>query len=1019
MFRPVILFVLFSVLTRAQSAGFRWIRQLGGLAGQAIVGLATDSGGNTYVAGNTTSLDFPVRGAVQPHPAGSGLYRVDGPGGNWQNLYQSGVTTAWTVATDPRDPNRVYAGTPTAILRSRDQGGSWTTIATPGVRINAISVDPTDSGVLYAATSGPGILKSNDDGVTWAPINNGIPVADIPATGAGGRFAYGVWPDPNHPGVLFASVFQSALLRSSDGGASWTAISSPALYSPLPSYNAAHVAFDPFRAGTVYASDSVRAAVSTDEGVTWTPLTPVDSSGGQPDPILPDPKREGVLYGATRDGTVWASTDRGVTWTGKPGAGSSVMTADLGTGAIYSVAGNRIVVTTDGFQTTTAAGPPNIVTLVALSASGGHLYLGAQNSTDVFVMKLDPQGNTIYATYFGGSNSDTARAMAIDPAGNVYVTGLTQSADFPLTKGAYSAVTGVFLFKLNTDGSLAYSTGVKGGTPNALAVDATGHAFIGGVTSGFDGLPVTSGAYQTKFNGTFCGPGCVFSVPPTNGFLTEFDTSGAALVFSSFLGALTESVGAVMVLPDGSPVVAGGYTLYHFDASGSSLLQSRGFSGNMRALAVDAKGNILLTGAAAQPDDNPVPTTPGAYQSAPYPIPSLPGSLGNTGSGDVFVTRLDTQLNILNSTLLAGEASDVGIGVAAGADGGVFVGGSTYSKAFPARGPVQTSFSPTTGFVTELNADFSNLIFSTYTGDNRPFYVRSVAATPDGSVIFGGSTSQAPYYSYDALFPDPTIQTYVVRVDPLGNPAPRIDSVVNAASQLGTPLSPGETIQVHGDGFADDATLYLNGDALPLQAHDRTTLEAAVPATLALAGAATIEIRGAGGKTSVLAPVASASPGVFSQDGSGMGKGYILNKDGSLNSPANPAKEGEPITICATGVGTMTFDHGYAVTDAVVDVRVDGFSAAGIAAVLGPVQGLPGDVYQISVFVPRPSDFADSNPNLKGFVMPTRVAVTLIVNGAVSQAGIALSVGHSVRQLPARLVVERRLSYDERNDERI
>jgi uncharacterized protein (TIGR03437 family) len=132
-------------------------------------------------------------------------------------------------------------------------------------------------------------------------------------------------------------------------------------------------------------------------------------------------------------------------------------------------------------------------------------------------------------------------------------------------------------------------------------------------------------------------------------------------------------------------------------------------------------------------------------------------------------------------------------------------------------------------------------------------------------------------------------------------------------------------------------------------------------------------------------PAGAASPG---------GQGYILNKDGTFNSPDNPAAEGDPITICATGVSSMTFDHDYAVTGAVVDVRVDGFSAAGIAAVLGPVPGLPGDVYQISVYVPHPADFAASNPNLKDFVMPPQVAVTLIVNGAISQAGIALAVGH-------------------------
>ncbi len=75
-----------------------------------------------------------------------------------------------------------------------------------------------------------------------------------------------------------------------------------------------------------------------------------------------------------------------------------------------------------------------------------------------------------------------------------------------------------------------------------------------------------------------------------------------------------------------------------------------------------------------------------------------------------------------------------------------------------------------------------------------------------------------------------------------------------------------------------------------------------------------------------------------------------------------------------------------------MNVDIGGFYADGIAASLGPVAGLPGPVYQISVYVPQPSDFAASNPYYQNFVMPPTVAVSLEVNGARSQAGLALSV---------------------------
>ncbi len=102
--------------------------------------------------------------------------------------------------------------------------------------------------------------------------------------------------------------------------------------------------------------------------------------------------------------------------------------------------------------------------------------------------------------------------------------------------------------------------------------------------------------------------------------------------------------------------------------------------------------------------------------------------------------------------------------------------------------------------------------------------------------------------------------------------------------------------------------------------------------------------RSTDGGATIAVPGAPAWPGIFSVDGSGAGQGYILNKDGTLNSPGNPASAGDPITICATGVGGMIFNNGYAVTNSAVNVFVGGVYALGIAAVLGPVPGLPGNV---------------------------------------------------------------------------
>jgi len=178
---------------------------------------------------------------------------------------------------------------------------------------------------------------------------------------------------------------------------------------------------------------------------------------------------------------------------------------------------------------------------------------------------------------------------------------------------------------------------------------------------------------------------------------------------------------------------------------------------------------------------------------------------------------------------------------------------------------------------------------------------------------------------------------------------------------------------------------------------------AVMPDNAKTSGAFQIQVSTAGAASNtVLAPAAPVAPGLYSVDGSGFGQGYILNSDGTLNSPANPAAPGSAITIFATGVGQISFVGPYAVTALPPNVFIDGFYADGIAAVAGPVPGIPGNVYQLSIYVPDPATRAASNPNLKDFKMPPQVAVQLIFNPVnpfnpansnfISQGGLVLNV---------------------------
>src|SRR5205823_5789646 len=124
-------------------------------------------------------------------------------------------------------------------------------------------------------------------------------------------------------------------------------------------------------------------------------------------------------------------------------------------------------------------------------------------STEVFVTKLNPTGSAlVYSTLLGGNNIDQSSAIAVDANGNAYVTGNTGSADFPTTPGAFqTSGGGGFITKLDPAGStLVYSTFLNGGGGNSIAVDADGNAYVTGGTNSVN-FPTTARAFQPTLRG--------------------------------------------------------------------------------------------------------------------------------------------------------------------------------------------------------------------------------------------------------------------------------------------------------------------------------------------------------------------------------------------------------------------------------------------------------------------------------------------------------------------------------------
>jgi uncharacterized protein (TIGR03437 family) len=931
---------------------------VGGGGPDQVNGLALDPQGNIYMAGSTASLDFPVVNGGQAQLGHAYAYRLD-PGAAPQRLngIEAGVTS-WTV--DPKAPNTVYATTQNGVLKTTDAGATWSMLAgglPAGVTVSSVVIDPSNSQVLYAIlNAAPGIFKSSDAGATWVSIANGITNSAF----------YGavLTIDPHQPSHLFLNM-SFAEFQSTDAGVTWTPYA----------FRYDTLAFDPNIDGLAYASTPVGGVSfvykSTDGGVTWTVGTAIGSPYYL---LLVDPFHSATLYGVVYAQGIFKSTDSGVTW--KPltvvSSGIARVAADPGQpGTLYvSTFQGALYKSTDSGSTFTPLGLAGLTATNFAVSSNSTVYLATQASTNVFVTKLDPTGKTIlYSTYLGGEVTDVAAAIQVDAQGNAYVTGITESPDFPVTSSALKAAQGTpgFVLKLDpTGGKLVYSATIDGARPAALQIDSQGDAYVTGASQG--GLPITKDAYY-KTEPTCLATGLIGCLPRTDGFAFKLNPSGSSLIYATYLNHLTTAFG---------------------DSYAGDFID--------RAMAVDSAGDAYLTGV-SQVVDKLSPDGSSLIYSA---------ALGAIGRGitldsrnDVYVTgpgvlvaKLDPNGAKVFSKTLGDINSDSGQQIALDSLGNIVIAGDTFSPNFPLLSPLQGMFAPNTAFLARVDGSASNLLFSTYVGDSRNFILSGLALDSSDRAIISGTT-----FAGGTNSPQMTLDAFVSMYDMSDIPSVRLDHQRNAASLEGVPLSPGEIIAVDGVGFGTAANTQLLFDGTPaaLLSVTATRLTAVAPYALDGRTYTQAQVQSSGTLSNpVWLRVAPTSPGIYSADGSGSGQALAFNADGTPNSAGNPAAVGSTITFYATGVGQTipagmdgVLHRGAQVAPAdPASIYIGGVYVSGPQYSVGPVAGFPADVFTVKAVV----------PNTPFITLPSLVQLQIQIGGVPSQ-GIAPFLGSSTVQV--------------------
>jgi len=984
--------------------------------------VATDPQGNVYVAGTTTSPDFLADDGAA-HTVIPPLLALTNAGQSIARLPVANETAVTAIGGTP-DGKILYVGTGGNIYYSSDSGGTWTlngpipvpifTPAASALVINDISVDRFDPSRVYAATN-HGLFSTADNGQDWFPrdyalsgdFEGNIQATAVTVSQVDHTLLYATTGRPNY------------LFKSADAAGTWQLLDprSPGEPSPNP-FPPSQIVFllAPGGSDLYVINNNGNLVKSADAGATWQKL-----SGGLADAkiIRMDPNNPANLYVLNGRG-VLKSTDGGVTFTlvNPPGVFPGIqvqgMTFEPASRTLYAAVNSSIYASTDQGATwqTAPLAPAGFETRQSI---GGRVLLGIVTPPSSYLVKFDPNGpRLLYSTFFVNSPVLGITALQVDGQGSAYLAGNTFEQNFPgvhqLSPTAPPPILSSYIAKLTPDGTnFAYLSTLgasKGLVVTAMAVDSADAVYLTGATAASN-FPIAAGAFQPTLPSAPCTRAAQqlpFEIVNLNqwAYVSKISPDGASLVYSTFLGGACGSRGQAIAVNSAGEAFVGGYTTTpdmpfttlafqgtfpgdpnkaagypntlgvgfaaRLSAAGDKLLAGTfvggGYLTNVNAIAVDPAGNPLLTGSTWG-----IATggTPGAYQSKvvyqcmePISIgPALPPSQGT----DAFLLKLDPGLSkAAFLTYLGGACADSANSVALDPNGNVWLSGISNSGDFPLVAPFEAK-NGGAGFVSELSADGSRLLFSTFAD------AVSMAVDPHESVYLAGTTSYTPAPKAIGLG-----TAELTRIDPGPNAAIEIDSIaaidlnVNTVGTIsfGSPLAPGQLVRVEGHNLgpatkvdtqldssqqlpftAAGTRVLFDGNPAPLISVQDSEVVCFVPFEVKPNRQAMVQVITNTGPSNVLRHV------VFPTSSHILA---VINQDGTMNSADNPAPVGSVISVYVSGLGQTNppgVDGQVSSTAAAVPVAQLTVFAGGLAKpqFVGAAVGLVAGITQVNVQV--------------------------------------------------------------------